>query len=308
MHRVLERLLNLLAFLLTAERPVTADEIRHTVAGYDQKGDDAFRRTFERDKDVLRSLGIPIQLQATDSWEVEHGYVVPRDEYALADPGLTDQERTALWLAAQSVRLGGSGPGPAAIFKLGGTTMSAGGEPLAADLGQEPELLGRLFGALTERRTVAFGYRDKRRTVEPYGLAHRLGHWYLVGPQRGGEGIRAFRVDRMEDLAAGDVAEAFVRPSGFRVGDQLPNAPWEAGADDVIVEVLFDPSVAWWAVPRLTSRADVEENPDGGATARFPVASVDAFIGWLIGLEDQAEVLGPPEVRKRFIDHVSGAA
>jgi predicted DNA-binding transcriptional regulator YafY len=82
----------------------------------------------------------------------------------------------------------------------------------------------------------------------------------------------------------------------------------EAGEDDLIVEVLFDPSVAWWAVPRLTSRADVEQNPDGGATAHFPVASVDAFIGWLIGLEDQAEVLGPPEVRKRFIGHVSGAA
>jgi predicted DNA-binding transcriptional regulator YafY len=300
MHRVLERLLNLLAFLLTAERPVTADEIRHTVAGYDQKGDDAFRRTFERDKEVLRSLGIPIQLQATDSWEVEHGYVVPRDEYSLADPGLTDEERTALWLAAQSVRLGGTGPGPAAIFKLGGTPMSAGGEPLAADLGHEPELLGRLFGAVTDRRTLAFGYRDRRRTVEPYGLAHRLGHWYLVGPQRGADGIRAFRVE--------DRPEAFVRPSGFRVGDQLPNAPWEAGEDDLIVEVLFDPSVAWWAVPRLTSRADVEQNPDGGATAHFPVASVDAFIGWLIGLEDQAEVLGPPEVRKRFIDHVSGAA
>ena len=149
MQRVLERLLNLLAFLLTVEHPVTADEIRHTVAGYDQETDEAFRRTFERDKDLLRSLGIPLRMQATDAWEVEHGYVVPRDEYALGDPGLTDEERTALWLAAQAVRLGGSGPGPAAIFKLGGASMAAAGDPLAAHLGPDPDLLATLFGAVT---------------------------------------------------------------------------------------------------------------------------------------------------------------
>ena len=57
MKNVLERLLNLLACLLTAGRPVTADEIRHTVAGYEDKSDEAFHRMFERDKDLLREMG-----------------------------------------------------------------------------------------------------------------------------------------------------------------------------------------------------------------------------------------------------------
>ena len=186
--------------------------------------------------------------------------------------------------------------------------MTTGGEPLAADLGHDPDLLGELFGSVTERRNVAFRYRGKQRTVDPYGLAHRLGHWYLVGPQRGDEGIRVFRVDRMERVEAGDRPGAFARPPRFKVGDQLPDAPWEAGDDDLVVEVRFDPAIAWWAVPRLTRRAEVREDGDGGATAQFPVSSVEAFIGWLIGLEDQAEVLGPPEVRERFIAHVRGAA
>ncbi len=115
MQRVIERILNLLAFLLTAGRPVTADEIRHTVAGYEQEGDEAFRRTFERDKDLLRGLGIPLRLAFTDRWEVEQGYVVPIEDYALEDPGLTDEERTALWLAAQVVRIGGLASEPAAV-------------------------------------------------------------------------------------------------------------------------------------------------------------------------------------------------
>ncbi|MCB2223025.1 MAG: WYL domain-containing protein [Actinobacteria bacterium] len=307
MQRVLERLLNLLAFLLTVEHPVTAEEIRHTVAGYDQETDEAFRRTFERDKDLLRGLGIPLTMQATDAWEVEHGYVVPRDEYALEDPGLTDEERAALWLAAQAVRLGGTGPGPAAIFKLGGAPMTVGGEPLAADLGSDPDTLALLFRALTERRRVVFGYRGARRHVAPYGLAHRLGHWYLVGDQAGA-GTRAYRVDRMSALDVGDEPDAYRRPRGFVVGDHLPEAPWEAGPDEVVAEVRFDPEVAWWAVRQLTARATVSDDADGGATATIPLRSVDAFIGWMLGLDDHAEILRPPELRARFVAHVRGAA
>ena len=111
MKNVLERLLNLLACLLTAERPVPAEEIRYTVAGYENKTDEAFHRMFERDKDLLREMGIPLELQPTDVWEVEFGYVLPPDEYQLEDPGLTDEERTALWLAVQIVRLGGQPQG-----------------------------------------------------------------------------------------------------------------------------------------------------------------------------------------------------
>ena len=116
MQKVIERILNLLAFLLTAARPVTADEIRMTVAGYDQDSDDAWRRMFERDKDLLRRLGIPLETLPTDAWGVEHGYAVPRGRYALPDPDLSDEERTALWLAAKVVRLGGGPPGPDALF------------------------------------------------------------------------------------------------------------------------------------------------------------------------------------------------
>ena len=90
MQNVIERILNLLAFLLTVDRPVTADEIRHTVAGYGQENDEAWRRMFERDKDLLRSLGIPLEMRPTDAWEVEHGYVIPREDYSLPDPALTD--------------------------------------------------------------------------------------------------------------------------------------------------------------------------------------------------------------------------
>lgn len=305
MQRVIERILNLLAFLLTAGHPVTADEIRHTVAGYDEKGDEAFRRTFERDKELLRDLGIPLRMAATDHWEVESGYVVRPEEYALPDPGLTEEERAALWLAARVAPLGGESASPTAIFKLGGMSPVAAAEPFAADLGADGATLGRLFGAIVERRTVGFVYRGMARTVAPLGLVHRRGHWYLVG--RMGSENRTFRVDRMGDVEVGDRSGAFTRPGRFRAGAGFPDAPWEAGEEAVPAVVRFDHSVAWWARRQLAADTPVVEHPDGSLTATIPVASPEALLGWLIGFEDGAVIESPPDLRARMVAHLEAS-
>jgi predicted DNA-binding transcriptional regulator YafY len=305
MQKVIERMLNLLAFLLTAGRPVTADEIRNTVHGYDQAGDEAFRRTFERDKDLLRSLGVPLRMEHTDAWEVEQGYVVSPDEYALPDPGLNEEERVALLLASRMVRLGGQAPTPDAILKLGGAAASAGGEPFAADLGEASSVLGLLFAAIVERRILSFDYHDRGRRVRPLGLVHRIGHWYLIGDTADDQ-RRVFRVDRMSAVATGSKPDAFVRPESFSAADAVAEAPWEAGDKDVEVTVAFDPSVSWWAVRQLTRDAAIVESADGGVEATFPVASASALIGWLIGFDDAAEILRPTELRERLVAHVAG--
>lgn len=306
MKRVIERALNLLAFLLTASRPVTADEIRVTVAGYDQRSDEAFRRTFERDKELLRRLGIPLEMRPTDAWEVEFGYVVPDEAYALEDPGLSDDERTALLLAAQAVRFGGQAAGADAVLKLGGAAAGTGGEPLGADLGTSADLLATVFSAVSERRTLRFDYRSRARVVHPYGLVHKLGHWYVVGPEAGGGIVKAFRIDRAQDVEAGGRSAAFVRPPSFRAADQVPEEPWAAGSDPVPARVRFDPDVAWIAERQLGPRSEVAREHDGSIEAVIPVASTPAFLGWLVGFEDSAELLEPSELREEFLALVGG--
>jgi predicted DNA-binding transcriptional regulator YafY len=302
MKRVIERLLNLLAFLLTTGRPVSADEIRSTVAGYDQENDEAFRRMFERDKDLLRNMGIPLELRPTDAWEVEFGYVVPRDEYELPDPGLTDEERAALWLSAQVVRLGGQPSGPEALLKLGGGAMSGAGEPLAADLGQSAASLAVVFQAVTERRVLSFSYRGRARRAQPYGLVHQRGHWYLVASEAGE--VRAYRIDRGSDYAVEGSPGSFDRPAGFRLREALPSLPWQAGEEDLEAIVRFDPEVAWWARRQLAEPAS--ELPDGSLEARIHVANPAAFIGWLLAFEDHAEITSPEMLRTQLLDLVRG--
>jgi len=307
MQNVVERILNLLAFLLTVQRPVSADEIRMTVGGYDQSSDEAFRRMFERDKDLLRQLGIPLELRPTDAWEVEHGYVVPPDEYALGDPGLTDEERAALWLAAQVVRIGGQAAGPDALFKLGGAPVGGTVEPLAADLGAESELLGDVFLAVSERRFIGFDYRGSRRQVAPYGLVHRRGHWYVVGPEQADLSVvKAFRLDRSDDLRLSENANQFERPADFRASDAIPQAPWEAGGDDLIAEVVFDADLAWWARRQMSGRAEARDEADGTLRASIPVANVEAFFAWMLSFDDRAEIIGPDSLRSGFVARIGG--
>ena len=301
MQSVVERTLNLLIFLLESPHPVTADEVRNTVLGYGEQTDDAFHRMFERDKDVLRTLGVPIKREALDAWEVDFGYTVDPDEYAIPDPKLTQEERVALSIAARIVRLGGSHAGLEALRKLGGVERGAGLEPLGADLGAEAEILGSLFGAITERRSIEFTYRGQSRTGNPFGIAHRRGHWYLVAGTSKGE--RLYRVDRIERVDVGDEPDSFQKPRGFDIRSIMDTQPWETGQDEIVeAEVRFDPDVAWWAARTLRL-----PTPEGELSVTIPVANRDAFVGWILSFGAAAAVTVPESLRDEITSRVEAA-
>jgi proteasome accessory factor B len=64
--RKTERILNLTICLLVSGRYLPKSRIREAVEGYHNLSDAAFERTFERDKDELRSLGVPIEVGSFD--------------------------------------------------------------------------------------------------------------------------------------------------------------------------------------------------------------------------------------------------
>ena len=124
----LERLVNLVAALLDARRPLTREELRVRVGGYSEE-DDSFRRNFERDKELLRRMGMPVTLEPVerDQPEGTAGYRIPRDRYQLPDPGLADDELAALHLAASAVDVEGAWGRDAATGAL--WKLAAAGAP-----------------------------------------------------------------------------------------------------------------------------------------------------------------------------------
>ena len=99
-----ERLLNLVICLLAARRYVSKEQIRSVVPQYNDSGSvEAFERMFERDKDDLREMGIPLETGSNDIlFDDEIGYRIPRDAYALPEVSFDSQELAVLGLAARA--------------------------------------------------------------------------------------------------------------------------------------------------------------------------------------------------------------
>lgn len=94
--------MNLVIALLSTRTYLPAEKIRTTVAGYaDSPSDEAFSRMFERDKNELRDLGIPLETGRVSKWDSTEGYRINRDSYALPPIGLTADEAAAVAVATQ---------------------------------------------------------------------------------------------------------------------------------------------------------------------------------------------------------------
>lgn len=305
----LERLLNLTAALIETRKPLTAAQLRERIPGYPD-GDEAFRRGFERDKEDLREMGIPLVVEPIAFTDPpQDGYRIHKDDYFLRDPGLEADELAALHLAANAVRLDGVNIG-AAIAKLGGTPDEGEVDGAGTRAGLVEQLpatpaLVTLFDAVSLRRTVRFRYRDspETRRVDPHRIDYHRGHWYVAGYDHERDDERVFRIDRISDTVEAGPSGAFEKPSTAVPG--IRRQAWELGAEEVVVaQLLVDADQASWAM-QIAGEASVEERrPDGSVVLQLEVGNPDAFRSFALGFLEFAEVLGPPELRDSLIEHL----
>ena len=288
-----ERLITLMNALLGAPRAVSARELHGRVPGYPEDLD-SFKRAFERDKEELRDMGVPLLVEDIPGSDPPlAGYRIRPIDYELRDPGLEPDELEALNLAAAVVGSDGA-LGQRALFKLGGG--AAGADRAAAAIPADPDLVATFTG-VAERRHLHFGYRGVARTVDPHRLEFLRGRWYLNGRDHGRGEERWYRMSRVEGgVTVGGQAGAFTRPVEAVPGLQLD--PWVLGGDTdpVEAEVWFDPSVAAAVRPEL-GRAQIRRDDGDGLVVTMTVTNREGFRSWLLSLLDRAEVLGPPELR-----------
>jgi len=127
-----ERLLNLVICLLHTRRYLSVQEIRTAVPGYAQDTEESFRRMFERDKDELRELGIPLETGTNSAaHDDEPGYRIARRDYELPAISLEPDEAAALGLAArlwQSAPLAGATGSALLKLRAAGVQLALTGE------------------------------------------------------------------------------------------------------------------------------------------------------------------------------------
>jgi proteasome accessory factor B len=299
----LERLVNLVALLLESRKPLTFEEIRERLAEAYEHGDvGSAKRMFERDKDVLRDIGVPIEVTATDVWDAEHGYSIPKDRYYLPEIRFTPEEISALAIAA---RAGGDTSAEDAVRKLlsgAGDGLLASLEPAVGAFGGEPVAqLAEAAEAVAGARRVRFAYRTARgetseRNVEAYGLAVRGGHWYLVGIDADRGEIRSFRLSRLASRLV-DEGEGSAPPEGFRAADHVQAGPWGPGEARSTATVAFSPTVAWWATTGIPGASVTGNRADGWTVAEIPSLPGESLAAWVLSFGPEAEAVAPVELR-----------
>jgi proteasome accessory factor B len=302
----LERLVNLTATLLDTRRALTLDELAVRVEPRYPDDLAARRRQFERDKETLRELGIPIRVETADGFGSEQAYRIDAKEYYLPDLSLSDAELAALHLAVTAVRLEG-GEGRSGLAKLGGLA-GEGIDVALAEVSMTPAV-AQLFDAVNRRAPIAFSYRGESRRLEPYGVVLRWGHWYVVGHDLERAAPRAFRVDRIEGEPAVGAPRSFEPPPGLDAAEFVRDDPLTYGEDRPLdARVLVDASRAGWVVEQLGEEAVVERREDGSVVVALLVVNRSAFRSWVLDLLDHAEVLGPDVLRDDLVSWLEAIA
>lgn len=329
----LRRWIDLLTALLRRNFPISLEELCREVPDYSRPGlaKAALRRMFERDKDELRSFGVPIATVTMDG--EESGYRLEKQHFYLPYLSVVSAGKRSpvrrvdrygykalTELAFEPDELAAVSEALARLVLLGDPTLAeharSARRKLAFDLpldaGHDVAVAGvtaldgatfeALGDAVRRRKRVTLRYRaigndtERLRTVEPYGLFFLNQHWYLAAAETDGL-VRNFRLSRMREVAVNAAQpgrEDFGVPAAFSLREHARSRlPWQLGEGPVETARVRIRGVGGAAAAAV--RAGTAD-PDDAQVRVFDVRRRDAFIRWLLPLGASAQPLSPPEL------------
>ena len=303
-----ERLFSLVLALLATENGLTKTEILSTVQGYrqsfDRSGDNAnLERKFERDKDDIRELGVPLETVASPGDPGNNQnlrYRIPRGAYELpTEISFSAEETTLLNLAAMVWREGSlSAESRRALLKLRSLGVTAD-EPV---IGYAPRLRVRdaafepLNAALGRNALVRFAYlkpgeaESRVRTVAPLALVQHQGRWHLYAEEPGATVRKTFLLRRIVSSVV-TTGTTFELPEGDLSAIALRELEeiWNRNTAVVEVEPGSDAST------RLHKRRGTVESTPGTLELHYSDANI--FADELAGFGPEVLVISPDSLR-----------
>lgn len=305
-----ERLVNLVVALMATEQGLTKDTILSSVAGYREQVEagaskDALEKMFERDKESLRGLGVPIETigDYADPDDLrEARYRVPTAEYALPeDITFTPAEIALLNLAggvwgSESL----SADARSGLRKIRALGIAVD-EPI---IGYAPRISLRdaafpaLQSAIEQSRVVRFPYlrpgdsAPRTRRIRPLALVEYEARWHVFGYDLNVDADRTFLLSRI----VGDVELTRDRfDPGLRDGAgerALSGLQSVAAAQTALLEVHPGTEAAL----RLHRRAAPAEQG-----IRVPYVDVHVFADELASYGPEVRVVEPDDLRTQVI-------
>ncbi len=311
-----ERLVNLVVALMATEQGLTKDTILTSVAGYREQSDaraskDALEKMFERDKESLRGLGIPIE--TIGDWADpddlrEARYRVPTAEYELPDDITFTPSELALLNLAGGVWSENSMSDDA---RSGLRKIRALGIPVDEPIiGYSPRISLRnpsfsvLQQAIEQGRVVTFPYlkpgeeAPRIRRIQPLALVDYEARWHIFGIDLDAAADRTFLLSRI--VGAVEVTRQSFDPA-LREG---AGERALAGLDEVAARnsALLEVNPGTEAALRLSRRATPA---DQGIRVSF--VDVHVFADELASYGPEVRVVEPAELTAQVIARLEKA-
>ncbi|MBV7280866.1 YafY family protein [Corynebacterium sp. TAE3-ERU30] len=312
-EEALERAINLTFALLNAPaqgRGLSKEWIRAHVSGYQNKSDAAFDKMFQRDRAVLRAVGVPI-VSEEDIFNTKRFRLV-ESRYSLPEMTFTPEEASVLALAGEQGM-----SGELATFARSGWTKIAAGGAQRGELSPAGEYTSvsdlstlstttfeRLVRVCHRRLSITFDYYrhvgadPQPRAMDPWALAPVGGRIYLLGFDLDRAAPRAFRISRIDNIAAN--------------GPRTHEPPADTTPAEIITELLsfrqplVDAHLVLQQSPSFSSellRAAEETEP-----GHYSLSGVD--FNWLVttavGEAPEVLVISPPEAVEAITHRLRG--
>jgi proteasome accessory factor C len=159
------------------------------------------------------------------------------------------------------------------------------------------EHLRRLREAFREHRKVRLTYRKaadhdaSARIICPYGIVFASGMWYAVAYDEGADGVRIFRLDRVQELELLDAR--YDSPRDFSIDTIVREGKAFQADRPSTLRVRYTPRIARWIAEREGKRLD----QDGSLTMEHPLADTEWAVRHLLQYGPEVDVLEPEEIR-----------
>jgi len=272
---------------------------------------DVDRRTVRRYIRTLQELGVPVESSAGryGGYCLRRGYKLPplmfSEEEALAITlGLLVTRRMGLTEAAPAIEGALAKLDRVLPDRLRGRVQAVQGAlaftpTRGIQQPSDPAVLLAISSAAQDTRRIGLRYRsgdaETQRDLDPYGVVHHQGRWYVVGWCHLRHDVRVFRLDRI--LALEPREQTFARPLDFDcaayVLELLASMPWGWP-----IEVLLELPLQEVRRRLPLDFGLLDELPDGhGVRLRAWAEDLDWMARMLIQVGCPLRVLHPPELR-----------
>lgn len=183
MKNVLKRCISLLTLFNDESNQISTEYIRDNISSYRHLSDSAFKRSFERDKVLLREMGYNLDY-INDKWSIDEGY-------SLSGTSIIDDIKINQNIDFNNFLN---------TYHIMKNYLSSKNKNT-----NNIENISKLNDAIKDKKRVSFNYQNKVRKVYPMGIKYFNNSWYLGAEDN--KKLKTYNLNKINDLKIGNKSD-----------------------------------------------------------------------------------------------------